>query len=416
MGLSVRQIYRLRDRFCAGGALALAHRGRGRASNRKTSPYRKSTILALVKEHYHEFGPTLAAEMLEERHDIYVSCECLRGWMIEAELWKPRKLRKRFHQPRLRREYYGELIQIDGSEHRWFEQLGNKCTLLVCVDDATSALMALKFAPSESTQSYFALLHDYLEAHGRPIAFYSDKHSVFRVNAKNAKGGAGFTQFGRALQELNIDGICADSAPAKGRVERANKTLQDRLVKALRLEGISDIEDANAYLPRFVDHYNAKFAKAPYHNENRHRPLDPSLHDLNDILAIRETRYVGEQLTFSYLRKKYMLKLDELSNGLAGQYVDLYERAGTPLEVRYRGQALAYTVFDKEQRIAPGAIIENKRLSATLIFAKQMQDEMDAPTPKVKTNSERIGYKPNGKTAGRRPSPRRSKATITAAE
>lgn len=219
MGLSFRQVYRLRDRFASGGAVALAHQGRSRASNRKTSPDRKSTILALIEEHYHDFGPTLAAEMLEERHDIRVSRECLRGWMIEAEFWKPRKARKRFHQPRLRREYYGELIQIDGSEHRWFENRGDKCTLLVCVDDATSALMALKFVPSESTQSYFALLHDDLETHGRPIAFYSDKYSVFRVNEKNEKGGAGFTQFGRAPQELNIDGFAPNHAVANLPVE-----------------------------------------------------------------------------------------------------------------------------------------------------------------------------------------------------
>ena len=159
-------------------------------------------------------------------------------------------------EPRLRRERYGELIQIDGSEHRWFEQRGEPCTLLVFIDDATSQLMRLRFVPSESTDTYFEALRGYLEAHGCPVAFYSDKHTVFRVNRPDAKGGSGMTQFGRALAELNIEIMCANSSQAKGRVERANRTLQDRLVKELRLAGICDIEAGNAFLTGFLDRFN----------------------------------------------------------------------------------------------------------------------------------------------------------------
>ena len=150
-------------------------------------------------EHYADFGPTLAAEKLEDRHDLRVSRETLRTWMIQAGLWLPRAERKRFHQPRHRREHLGELIQIDGCEHRWFEDRGPPCTLLVFVDDATSRLMALGFVPSESTFAYFEVLRRYLETHGKPVAFYSDKHSIFRVSKEEAARGDGMTQFGRAL-------------------------------------------------------------------------------------------------------------------------------------------------------------------------------------------------------------------------
>ncbi len=182
--------------------------------------------------------------------------------MTEAGLWLSRRQRRVFHQPRLRRESYGELIQIDGSEHRWFEDRGEPCTTLVFIDDATSKLMQLRFVLSESTTSYFEALHSYLATHGCPVAFYSDKHSVFRIN-RDAKGGQGMTQFGRARAELNIEILCANSSQAKGGVERANRPLQDRLVKELRLAQISSIEAGNAWLPTFVERFNERFGDCP---------------------------------------------------------------------------------------------------------------------------------------------------------
>ena len=163
--------------------------------------------------------------------------------------------RKRIQQPRHRREHVGELVQIDGSEHRWFEDRAAVCTLLVFVDDATSRLMELRFVASESTFAYFEALKAYLCRHGKPVAFYSDKHSIFRVSNENAVSGNGMTQFGRALSELSVEILCANTRQAKGRVERAHHTLQDRLVKELRLAGISTIEAANAFLPSFVANY-----------------------------------------------------------------------------------------------------------------------------------------------------------------
>jgi hypothetical protein len=212
----------------------------------------------LVRSNYADFGPSLAAEMLLSKHQLKVSRETLRKWMMSDGLWLSRRQRRSFHQPRLRREAFGELIQIDGSDHRWFENRGDACTLLVFIDDATSRLVQLRFVVSESTDSYLSPVHTYVVAFGCPVAFYSDKHTVFRINRSNAPGGTGMTQFGRALAELNIEIICANSSQAKGRVERVNRTLQDRLVKELRLANISDIDAGNAFLPSFLLTHNER--------------------------------------------------------------------------------------------------------------------------------------------------------------
>src|SRR5207342_2123905 len=227
IGVGRRQMYRLLDAFRAHGPDGLISRKRGRPSNRALGAVFRETVLAIVRERYSDFGPTLAAEKLSELHGLDLGVETLRQWMIDAGLWVRRKDRlKRVHKPRARRDCFGELVQIDGSEHRWFEDRGPQSTLLVYVDDATSRLMHLKFVESESTFAYFHAARAYLEAWGKPIAFYSDKHGVFRVNQQGALGGDGMTQFGRALHALNIDIICANTSQAKGRVERAHKTLQ----------------------------------------------------------------------------------------------------------------------------------------------------------------------------------------------
>jgi hypothetical protein len=242
----------------------LTSRKRGRASNRKHGEAFRRTVLSLVGERYPDFGPTFAVEKLVERHGLRVGVETLRQWMMADGLWIDRRHKLPSpHQPRRRRECLGELVQIDGSEHAWFEDRGETCTLLAFVDDATSRLMQLRFVASESAFDYFRATRDYLETHGKPVAFYSDKHSIFRVNSKDAAGGDGVTQFGRALSELNIDIICANSPQAKGRVERAFGTLQDRLVKELRLAGISTIAAANAWLPGFIIGHNDRFSRVP---------------------------------------------------------------------------------------------------------------------------------------------------------
>jgi transposase len=399
LGLSERQVRRLLERIRTTGAASIRHKAIGRPSNNRISDGVRDYALALIRERYADFGPTLAAEKLAEFDGLAVSRETLRQWMTEAGLWLSRKQRRTFHQPRLRREAYGELVQIDGSEHRWFEDRGDPCSLLVFVDDATGRLMQLRFVRSESAFSYFEALALYLKHHGAPVAFYSDKHSVFRVAKKDAKGGQGMTQFGRALCELNIEILCANSSQAKGRVERMNRTLQDRLVKELRLAGICDMETGNAFLPSFMEHYNARFAIVPARSDDLHRPMNLAPDRLAEILCKREQRYVGSQLTFSFERQRIMLEETEVTRGLAGRYVETYAYADGRLDVRWKGHSLPYRTFDKDQRVTHAAITENKRLSDVLAYIKERQDQR--PTPKVKTNSEKIGYTPRGRKPGR---------------
>lgn len=205
MGVGRRQVFRLRRGFAADGASALVSRKRGRPSNRRHGAAFRGTVMGLVREHYADFGPTLAAAKLAARHGLRLGVETLRQWMIVDGLWTDRRHRLPSpHQPRRRRECLGELVQIDGSEHAWFEDRGGTCTLLAFVDDATSRLMQLRFVASESAFDYFRATRAYLEQHGKPVAFYSDKHGIFRVNSKDAAGGDGVTQFGRALSELNL--------------------------------------------------------------------------------------------------------------------------------------------------------------------------------------------------------------------
>src|ERR1700731_1047159 len=300
LGLSTRQTRRLVVAYRDGGGGAMIHKARGRTSNNQLHAGIREYVVELVRSRYADFGPSLAAEVLLAKDGVKVSRETLRKWMVEDGLWLSRKQRRSFHQPRLRRESYGELIQIDGSDHRWLEQRGEPGTLLVFIDDATSKLMQLRFVPSESTDSYFSALQGYLNDHGCPVAFYSDKHTVFRVNRPDAMGGSGMTQFGRALAELNIEILCANSSQAKGRVERANRTLQDRLVKELRLAGICDMEAGNAFLPKFVERFNEKFSVPAAKAENVHRRLNLQASRLADILCHREQRHISQQLALAY--------------------------------------------------------------------------------------------------------------------
>jgi hypothetical protein len=397
--LSTRQVRRLLERIETSGAASIRHKAIDRPSNNRISDGVREYAVTLVRERYADFGPTLAAEKLAGRDGLRVSRETLRSWMAEAGLWLSRQQRRTFHPPRLRREAYGELVQIDGSEHRWFEDRGPPCSLLVFVDDATGKLMQLRFVRSESAFTYFEALALYLEHHGAPIAFYSDKHSVFRVAKKDAKGGQGMTQFGRALCELNIEILCANSSQAKGRVERMNRTLQDRLVKELRLAGIDDMETGNAFLPDFMEDYNARFAIVPARSDDLHRPLNLAPDRLAEILCKREQRYVGSQLTFSFERKRIMLQETEVTCGLVGRYVETYAYADGRLDVRWKGFSLPYTVFDKDQRVTHAAITENKRLSDVLAYIKERQDQQTQPA--VKTNSDKNGYKPRGRKPGK---------------
>jgi transposase len=396
LDLTRRQVFRLLKRYRHDGAAAIRHKARGKPANNQIHKAKREYALALVKESYADFGPTLAAEMLAEHHGFKVSRETLRKWMQEDGIWLSRKQRRTFHQPRLRRECFGELIQIDGSEHRWFEGRGDPCTLLVFVDDATSMLMELRFVRSESTFSYFEALERYLTTHGRPVAFYSDKHTVFRV-PKPSEHMSGMTQFGRALAELQIEILCANTSQAKGRVERANRTLQDRLVKELRIADISDMEAANAFLPGFTARYNARFAKPPARPDNLHRVLNIAPDRLAEILCLRNKRYVSKDLTLKYDHKRIRLEVNALTRGLVGKYADTYEFPDGRIQVRHNGVALPCTIFDPhQQRVTHAAITDNKHLSAVLAHIKAEQEKV-AAVAEVRPESARNAYRKNGR-------------------
>ncbi|NTE28323.1 ISNCY family transposase, partial [Agrobacterium tumefaciens] len=202
---------------------------------------------------------------------------------------------------------FGELVQIDGSHHWWLENRGPKCALLVYIDDATGKLLHLRFAGSENTFDYLHATKAYLQQWGKPLAFYSDKHGVFRsTHASQKDRTGGLTQFGRALYELNIDIICANTPQAKGRVERANQTLQDRLVKELRLRGIDTIEAANHYVPEFIADFNARFGKPPRNQKDMHRPL-AAHENLDGAMCRKEVRTLSQALTLRYDKVLFIL-------------------------------------------------------------------------------------------------------------
>ena len=375
MGLSRRQVYRLLKKYQAEGPAGLVSKRRGMPSNRAYPEAFRQNALVIVREKYADFGPTLAAEKLFENHSISISKETLRLWMIEEALWATRVQRiKRVHQPRYRRECFGELVQIDGSQHWWFEDRGPQCTLLVYIDDATSQLMHMEFAKSESAFSYFKATKTYIEKHGKPLAFYSDKHAVFRVNKKGATTGDGMTQFGRALHELQIQIICAETPQAKGRVERANRTLQDRLVKEMRLEGISTMKVANDYLGTYIKKHNSKFAKDPLNPKNLHRSIERDA-DLDDYFCWKEQRTVSRNLTLQYDKTVYMLEHTMFTIGLRRKRVTIFDYPDGRLDIRFEGKSLRYSTYDKVQQVKQSIIADNKRLSAVLQHIKNEQDK-----------------------------------------
>jgi hypothetical protein len=377
LGLGVRQIRRLKKAYKANGAKGVVSKKRGKPSNHKYPDAVKKLTLVYIQEHYLDFKPTFACEKLRENHGLFISRETLRNWMIDAGLWTPKNLQlKRVYQPRNRRECFGELIQIDGSLHDWFEGRGPKCTLLVYIDDATGKLMECQFVKSESTFNYFDSTRRYLEIHGKPVAFYSDKHSVFRTNKRGELGGDGVTQFGRALADLNIDIICANTPQAKGRVERVNRTLQDRLIKEMRLMNISDAEQGNKFLPEFMAKFNEKFGKEPVNSKNMHRELLPH-ENLYEIFSWQEKRTLSKNLTLQYDKVLYLIE-DTLDNrSLARNKVTVFDYFDGTIKIKFNNRELSYHIFDKIKKVDQGDIVSNKRLGAVLKFIKEKQDKID---------------------------------------
>ena len=377
VGISTRQLRRLMRRLESEGPLGVGSRRRGKPSNNRAPEAVRSRIVELVRSRYVDFGPTLAAEKLSELHDIEVSNETLRTWLTDEGIWVTRAKRKRVHQPRRRRECFGELVQIDGSPHAWFEGRGPKCTLLVFIDDATGRLMALRFVESETTFDYFEAVRYYLTRYGKPVAFYSDKHAIFR-SPLPARGEdlTAQTQFGRALEQLNIDIICANTPQAKGRVERANRTLQDRLVKELRLHGINDIEAANAFAPAYMEDYNRRFARVPFNPHDTHRPLRED-EDLDAILTKQKMRTISPNLVVRYDNKHYNIDKTPETVRFGKKTCTVHEWRDGKIEVRVAGRSLVYNLLDKNPRVSRTAIVENKLLGEVLEQIRKDQDTRD---------------------------------------
>jgi hypothetical protein len=312
-------------------------------------------------------------EKLTEAHGLVLSVETLRQWMIADGLWVPHAQRaRRPHPPRRRRSCLGELVQIDGCDHEWFEDRAPRCTLLVYVDDATGRLMQLRFAEAESTFSYFEATRGYLEQHGRPVAFYSDKAGVFRVNAKQPLAGDGATQFARAMAELNIDILCANTPQAKGRVERTHQTLQDRLVKELRLRDITGIEAANRFVPSFIADYDQRFGREPASRHDAHRPLRGH-HDLSRVFRWKEQRKLTQNLTVHYNRVLYLVDDSPASRALRGKRVEVHEMADGTVSIRHGQAELAAAPFRKDGNVRQQDVHDNKHLAVILRGLQQTQ-------------------------------------------
>ena len=316
------------------------------------------------KSKYQGFGPTLACEKLVESEGLKISNESVRGLMIAEGLWKPRKARKVVvHQMRARRACFGELVQIDGSPHDWFEGRAPSCSLLVFIDDATGKLEQLLFVESESFFSYCQAAKDYFTHHGKPVAFYSDKHGIFRVNQPAAKTTDAQTQFGRAMQQLYIQVICAHTPQAKGRVERAIQTLQDRLPKELRLRNISSWEAGNAFLPEFMADFNRRFAVQPRSDLDAHQPLSHP-DKLDQILTWQETRTLSKNLTLQFRKVVYQIQTQRPTYALRHAAVTVCLDAQENLTILYKGKPLDYTVFHRQTK--QSEIVDPKQLNAVV--------------------------------------------------
>ena len=365
LDISVRQVRRLLKAYRKGGAKGITHKLRGLPGNKHVDQTVLNHAVSVFSTTYADFTITLAHEKLVQYHGFLYGRETLRTALMAVGFWHPKRQPKPvMHMMRERRACEGELIQLDGSPHLWFEDRGPYCTLLVYMDDATGKLLWLEFVESESTNAYFSATRHYLEANGKPLAFYSDKHGVFRVNTtKGSSAGTedsnGLTQFGRAMKELEIKLIFANSPQAKGRVERVNQTLQDRLVKELRLQHISTMDEANRYLPVFMETFNQKFAVVPKSPMNMHRPLTKQDH-LDEMLIQKHTRILSKQLTLSYGNKIYQIQTDHPTYAMRHAPVTVQEDISGTVSLVYKQKNLFYQIVTQQPKTD---IVDTKHLN-----------------------------------------------------
>jgi transposase len=345
LGLSTRQIRRVLGRLQEEGDRGLIHRSRGRPSNRKIPTVQQERIISEVRRQYADFGPTLAAEKLAAQ-GLPISRETLRQWMSQAGLWKPRRQRlKAVHVWRPRRAAFGELVMMDTSPFAWLEERGPQLRLIALIDDATSRIWG-RFAEHDSTLENLRTLEGWLRRHGRPVALYTDKNSLFVTTRptrleEQLAGEPPRTQFGRALKELRVEWIAAHSPQAKGRIENLFGTLQDRLVKEMRLAQIHTLAGANRFLAEvFVPFWEERFAVAPGQAQDAHRPLGRE-HRLEQILSVRERRCVGSDYTVHWRGQVWAIPRAEARPRVRRARIEVEQRLDGSLWVRFRGDYLS---------------------------------------------------------------------------
>lgn len=355
IGLSTRQIRRIKSNVKKHGPQALVHGNRGRQSNRRLPDKERDKIIKLLHRYYFDFWPTHASEKLNEVHDIVHDPKTIRQIMIDEGLWKPRKIKRKEHREwRQRRSHYGAMQQFDGSYHPWFEdRLPDKQCLLLAVDDATGKLTHAKFDEHEGVFPVFDFWLEYLQNHGKPMSIYMDRFSTYSMNQKLAKENPDtLTQFQRALNELRIEPILAYSPEAKGRVETVFGTLQNRLVKEMRLRKINTVKEANQYLKNeFIPWYNAKYAIEPRAKADLHNLLTKQeKNKLDSIFTKQETRTIQNDFTISHKTSWYQLTKDQPVTIQKKDKVIIEEKRDNTISIRLRGKYLNYKPIFKGQK------------------------------------------------------------------
>lgn len=411
LGISYRQCRRRYSRYRAEGAAGLLHRLRGSCSNRMLSEEVRNSIVGLYREIYDGFGPVLFAEKLLISHEIKVDHETVRRLLIKEGLWRISRKRKKRHKAwRERRAHFGEMVQMDGSHHLWFEDRGEMCCLMVMIDDATGIRMS-RLSTGETTEAAMRLLWMWIERYGVPKSLYTDKKNVFVPSEKDAEnarleGRECPTQFGRACQKLGIEIIRANSPEAKGRVERSNGVYQDRLVKELRLQQISDIDQANELLSvgGFDLDLNRRFAVQARESADYHRPA--STYDLPSIFCIEEVRILSANWTLSFENRVYQIKRESANYAPASRKVQVRRYLDGELHIFYRDREVGFEEFDPHPvgrcraDGRPPAAIQTKAVEMPLP-RKTVKDTVSLSSlEKSRQKTSRLSHIPTAATTG----------------
>ncbi|MBU0568952.1 ISNCY family transposase [bacterium] len=354
LNLSIRHIRRLKAKVKVSGAAGLIHGNRGQESNRKI----KSEIIKKAVEHlktkYLGFDPTHASEKLDENNNIQLGKETVRQIMIKEKLWtvKPRKQPKQYRSWRARKDNYGKMQQFDGSYHLWLEDRAEELCLLLSVDDATGKITHAKFDYNEGVIAVFKFWTEYINKHGLPTSIYLDKFSTYKINHPSAVDNKELmTQFQRATKQVGINLITAHSAQAKGRVERMNKTLQNRLVKEMRLANISTVEDANKFLQEYIPKFNDKFSVVPARRANLHKTVDKTLKEkLPQIFSRQEQRQIQNDYTIRFKTKYFQLNQEQPTTAYKKDTVIIEEHLNGEIKINLKEHYLNYTVLPERPK------------------------------------------------------------------